>query len=1111
MYKLIVTILLLPLALHADIDKIRIVWQEGPESEAKIIWNQVSGSTPTVHYGKLDHGQSANNYENSKSPDSSLNYKGMNNQYATLSGLQADTNYYFVIQDSTGVSQRYYFHTAPATKKAFKFIQGGDSRNNRDVRQEGNRLVAKIRPLFVSFGGDMTSSGTDEQWQAWLDDWQLSIASDGRIFPIVPIRGNHESSSYIPNIFGVNNSDSYYKITVADKLFCQYLLNSEINTSGAQKDWLKADLEANKGLVTFLSASYHKPMRPHVSSKSEGDDVYDAWAQLFYDYRFDLLAENDSHCVKRTVRVKPSTGSGSDEGFIADDSGFVMIGEGTWGAPKRDANDNKEWTLDSGKFNSFDLVHVSLDKIEVRTIDFDGEANVSALSELDNVFEIPSGLNIWQANGGAVQILAARDRTNTPGTSETIAFPFASEWAYYDSIDAPSTDWMLSSYDDSAWFTGVGQLGYGDNDEATVLDYGGVSSNKTPTYYFRKQLSLSSVNDASSLSMNIVYDDGAVIYVNGQEVQRINMPDGEITHTSFASSTVNNNATSSIVIPSSYLLVGNNTIAVEIHNRGLSSSDISFDAEVISNQNNIGEPSTGIEQSVFEYNTTWAYYDSANAPAADWNSHGFDDSAWETGVGELGFGDNDEATVLDYGGVSSNKTVTYYFRKEFSLSSIDSESLLNLNLVYDDGAVIYINGQEVDRVNMPSGAVTHNTFSSSTIGNNATTSKEIPAAYLQVGVNTIAIEVHNRSLASSDISFNAQLTSNQNNVGEPSLPTEVNIFDFGSSWVYYDQVDAPENNWMNSSFDDTQWLYAHGEFGFGDGDEATLLDYGDSSSNKTVSYYFRKQFSLSSVDAQTLLSMNMIYDDGAIIYVNGQEVQRVNMPGGTISHSTFSSSTVGNNASTTVMIPSSFLVQGTNTIAVEMHNRSLGSSDISFNAQLISNQDNVQDLEVQLFQHGASWSYYDSIIAPLSTWFQEGFDDSQWQVANGQLGFGDGDETTVLDFGGNSSDKTTTYYFRKEITLRGLEEIDSMTFELTYDDGAVIYINGQEIKRINMPTGVVLHTTFASSTIGNNAKSSFSVPLSYLKEGINTVSIEIHNRSLTSSDISFDAALKITK
>ena len=83
------------------------------------------------------------------------------------------------------------FKTAPAGDAKFSFCAGGDSRNHRDARQNANRTVAKLRPLFVCFGGDMINRSTPGEWADWLDDWQLTTGEDGRMMPIIAARGNH--------------------------------------------------------------------------------------------------------------------------------------------------------------------------------------------------------------------------------------------------------------------------------------------------------------------------------------------------------------------------------------------------------------------------------------------------------------------------------------------------------------------------------------------------------------------------------------------------------------------------------------------------------------------------------------------------------------------------------------------------------------------------------------------------------------------------------------------------------------------------------------------------------------------------------------------------------
>ena len=95
--------------------------------------------------------------------------------------------------DDSGVSSDYWFRTAADTPKLFTFIAGGDSRNNRTPRQKANRMVGKLRPLFVSFTGDMINADNDAEWIEWLDDWQQTVSSDGRMYPLLPHRGNHEA------------------------------------------------------------------------------------------------------------------------------------------------------------------------------------------------------------------------------------------------------------------------------------------------------------------------------------------------------------------------------------------------------------------------------------------------------------------------------------------------------------------------------------------------------------------------------------------------------------------------------------------------------------------------------------------------------------------------------------------------------------------------------------------------------------------------------------------------------------------------------------------------------------------------------------------------------
>lgn len=157
--------------------------------------------------------------------------------------------------------------------------------------------------------------------------------------------------------------------------------------------------------------------------------------------------------------------------------------------------------------------------------------------------------------------------------------PAGSVWRYLDTGADAGTAWTSLAYDDSGWRTGAAQLGYGDGDEVTTVRYGS-SSNKYVTTYFRHTFAVADPSAYPHLSLRVLRDDGAVVYLNGVEILRSNMPGGSILSSTLASSALgepDESAWSTTAIPSSLLVAGLNVLAVEIHQADRSSSDISFD------------------------------------------------------------------------------------------------------------------------------------------------------------------------------------------------------------------------------------------------------------------------------------------------------------------------------------------------------------------------------------------------------------------------------------------------------------------------------------------------------------------------------------------------------
>lgn len=172
---------------------------------------------------------------------------------------------------------------------------------------------------------------------------------------------------------------------------------------------------------------------------------------------------------------------------------------------------------------------------------------------------------------------------NTGSVRDTFFLPKESNWKYNDNGVFPGSDWNTASYNDASWPYGQGILGYGDNNEATVLDFGPDEQNKTTSYYFRGEIEISDISRFSDFKIGLLRDDGAVIYINGAEVLRDNMPEGLIEMNTFASSFAGNEDEStyfSFPLSSSYFQTGTNTIAIEIHQNSLTSSDLKFDLEL---------------------------------------------------------------------------------------------------------------------------------------------------------------------------------------------------------------------------------------------------------------------------------------------------------------------------------------------------------------------------------------------------------------------------------------------------------------------------------------------------------------------------------------------------
>jgi hypothetical protein len=137
---------------------------------------------------------------------------------------------------------------------------------------------------------------------------------------------------------------------------------------------------------------------------------------------------------------------------------------------------------------------------------------------------------------------------------------------------------------------------------------------------------------------------------------------------------------------------------------------------------------------------------------------------------------------------------------------------------------------------------------------------------------------------------------------------------------------------------------------------------------------------------------------------------------------------------------------------------------------------------------GSQWRYLDTGVDQGSAWRTAGFDDSAWALGNGELGYGDGDETTAIQ-GGPADARHATAYFRRTFSLTGVSGIVSATLSLKYDDEAWVYLNGQLVHKTAV--GLPDNPRFDAYTgTGNeNTAATFTLDPALFLEGSNLLAV----------------------
>ena len=531
--------------------------------------------------------------------------------------------------------------------------------------------------------------------------------------------------------------------------------------------------------------------------------------------------------------------------------------------------------------------------------------------------------------------LTARIWDNT--MPEDLLIPMGSTWRYLDTGIDPGSDWTAIEFSDAGWPAGPADLGYGDS-QRTLIGYGGDSAIKNITTWFRHGFTATNRAEITRLQLSVKRDDGIRVFLNGTEVARDNLTTGTVGPNTRAINNITGSGEDKIIhfsVDPALLVEGDNVMAAEVHLEDFNDTDLRFDLQLSAARN--------LSELVPEWSVSPA---GANITPA--------------GV----FSSNLEGTytvTATSGDVSSTATVDVVTGTIVTIAALDSFLWENgshpviLRVTRTGTALnaltvpLEISGNAIEGVDF-TGVPPVVTFSPGELtrdfmitalddfdleGREDLSLAIIPSAGFLVGDQGIArVEILDDELpriSTVDAGADSAATVNILSTLAGSLTQDEQFVQAGDYWKFSVAGSAPQADWTEPTFDDATWKAGLAKFALNDG--TTRIEFEDPTSDNTTAY-FRRRFYLNNPADYANLTLGLLPGDGAVIYLNGSEVSRVNMPSGDVDFSTLALSEFDEEAFSEIVLNSADLIAGENIIAVEVHQASITNPDLVFDLTL---------------------------------------------------------------------------------------------------------------------------------------------------------------------------------
>ncbi|MCS1406983.1 MAG: hypothetical protein M2R45_00139 [Verrucomicrobia subdivision 3 bacterium] len=521
----------------------------------------------------------------------------------------------------------------------------------------------------------------------------------------------------------------------------------------------------------------------------------------------------------------------------------------------------------------------------------------------------------------------------------------------------------------------------------------------------------------------------------------------------------------------------------------------------------------------------WQYFRGVEEPPEDWRILDFDAMHWESGPSGIGYGDGDDETVLEDMRRTDDQPgyLSVFLRKRFQVPDPRVLNQIVFTARYDDGFVAYLNGKEIGRANMNG---TFPRFDAEATG----TVDQYPEVFDEVlgkaddvlvpGWNVLAIQLHNTNPTSSDASMVPELVDHRSLTDE--VFTRIRGIDELQQLVYVRGGFARNQlqtilaefweNHFTTDFDKVAEYFK--DLRNSDGERAMDDDQAawEAAQVECKEYQFFHDRALGNFGDLLLFSAT---SPSQLIYLDNV-LNKAGEPNENYAREILELFAFGaDNRYTQEDIEQlSKCFTGWQVRKVQ-HDRQLSYPD---SARKPPTAASVGFVENVLLDIGPGWKYFKGVWepspkrgSPTTRWTEVDFDDSEWLDGATSIGYGDGDDATVLnDMRARGNQKGyTSVYLRRKFTIDA-PSVEGLFLSIEYDDGYVAYLNGVEFARSeNMASRGTPPRYNRTASANHEVTSGRSyVSLSEVQDilrpspEVNVLSIQVHNVEPTSSDLS---------